>query len=250
MGNVLDQFQLLILESPFENWAEPSVQNAFAKMVELKKIGYGSCYSKGVLPVDTSDFFATHVLLCLPDQSGELQPVMGYKTITLDQCKQFNQNFPGLSLVQNAKAPQHTEVVKTIIGKCEREGGKLAYLGSWTADPAFKKGPLTHINLKDAFVAFYHLLYREQNVTDIVIGGTLRFKTEKLFAEIGHKPLSLNGEVLPNIEVAHLVKEPVLVMHSSFDKNVISLAERKWQSVWDRRALVEKTDIKRLRKAA
>jgi hypothetical protein len=237
------QFKLLILESPFENWGNPLVESIFSKMVTLKKKGYGGCYANGVLPIDTTDFLSTHVLLCEIERDGNFTPVMGYKTITLQKCRQYNLNFPGLSLVQNAKMPVHSEVVQSIIERCEKEQRSLAYLGSWTMNPAYRHRQLLKKELKEAFMAFYRMVYREQNVAEVLIGGTLRFKTEKLFSDLGHRPLSLDGQPLSPIHVAHLVKEPVLVMHSA-DFNETSLeAEKKWHGVWEDRMIIENENL-------
>lgn len=232
------QFKLLILDSPFENWGNPQVESMFSKMVTLKKQGYGGCYATGVLPVDTTDFLSTHVLLCEKDGENNFTPIMGYKTITLEKCRQYNLNFPGLSLVQNAKMPVHTQVVQSIIERCEQEQRGLAYLGSWTVNPGYRHRTLLKKELKEAFMAFYRMVYREQNVAEVLIGGTLRFKTEKLFSELGHRPLSLDNQPLSPIHVAHLVKEPVLVMHSSNFNDASSEAEKKWRSVWDDRLII------------
>jgi hypothetical protein len=244
-----DLYQLVILDSPIENWDDSDTQNVFTKMVTLKKKGYESCYQQGVLPVDTSDFFATHVVLFEKNTTQDLMPVMGYKTISFNKCQDFNQTFPGLALVTNSKMPDHIEVVKSIMARCENEKRNLAYLGSWTKNPQYV-APV-NVNLKDAFRAFYRLVYREQNVHEVLIGGTLRFRTEKLFFELGHRPLELNGEPLPPIHVAHLVKEPVLVMHSAkFKDNVTQAAEKAWAEVWENRIEIGlNSEIKKLPKA-
>lgn len=242
-----NRFQLMILESPYENWADPRTQDFFAKMVMLKKKGYEHFYSNGVLPVDTSDFLATHLLLCERHKNGEMTPVMGYKTVSLEKCRAFNQNFPGLSLVQNAKMPVHSEVVQSIINRCEQKQRGLAYLGSWTVDPLFKQRQNETANLKEAFVGFYRLLYQEQKVHEVIIGGTLRFKTEKLFGDLGHKPLMKNGEILSSIHVAHLVKEPVLVMHSMEFNDFSMRAEAQWSDVWENRIYIKDSAPVKLR---
>lgn len=245
LKNLNDLFQLVILDSPIENWENSDTQNVFAKMVTLKKKGYESCYQQGVLPVDTSDFFATHVMLFAKEDNQELTPVMGYKTISLNKCREFNQTFPGLALVTNAKMPEHIEVLNGIISRCEKENRNLAYLGSWTKNPHYDVP--ANINLKDAFRAFYRQVYREQNVHEVVIGGTLRFRTEKLFFELGHRPLEANGAPLSHIHVAHLVKEPVLVMHSTkFNDDATVAAEKMWAEVWNNRVEIGAAEIKKM----
>lgn len=232
-----NNFQLVILNCPYERWDHQAVRTLFAKMVSLKKEGYGSRYINDVLPVDTSDFIATHVLLCEKQRDGVLEPIMGYKSISIEKCRQYNLNFPGLSLVQSAKMPLHTQAIEKIIEQCDVNQKGLAYLGSWTVSQKFKSRSFKNrnLNLKEAFSTFYRLLYQEQNISEVVIGGTLRFRTEKLFYNLGHRPLSLNGIELPSIQVAHLAKEPVLVMHAEGFIEAFLDIEKKWLSVWNNR---------------
>lgn len=239
MNSLIQDFQLVVIDSPYEILEHPLVESLFTKMVSLKKKGYGSNYPQGVLPVDTTDFIATHVLLCQKKRDHSLKPIMGYKTTTLEKCREYNLKFPGLGLVQSAQMPLHAQVVEGIIQRCEQEGKRLAYLGSWTVDPQFKQQlksrPEPRANLREAFMAFYRLLYRQQNVSEVVIGGTLRFGTERIFYDLGHRALQLNGQELSPIQVAHLIKEPVLVMHSTAFSEASIVAEEKWRAVWDLR---------------
>lgn len=253
MEKMKDSFQLVILDCPYEKWDHQEVRTFFTEMVSLKKEGYGSRYVMDVLPVDTSDFIATHVLLCEKQKDGRLEPIMGYKSISLEKCRHYNLNFPGLSLVQSAKMPLHTQAIEKIIEQCDANQNGLAYLGSWTVSQKFKKRNLKNrnINLKEAFSIFYRLLYKEQNISEVVIGGTLRFRTEKLFYNLGHRPLSLDGVELPSIQVAHLAKEPVLVMHAEgFIEDFLDI-EKKWLSVWNNRIYFDQLeDLLNLKSAA
>jgi len=239
MDHLKQDFQLVVIDSPYEILERPLVEHLFTKMVGLKKQGYGSNYPHGVLPVDTTDFIATHVLLCQKKKDQSLLPIMGYKTITLEKCREYNLKFPGLTLVQNAQMPVHAQVVESIMQRCEQQAKGLAYLGSWTVDPIFKEKLKNKqepkANLREAFLAFYRQLYRQQNVAEVIIGGTLRFGTEKIFYGLGHRALALNGQELSPIKVAHLIKEPVLVMHSAAFNETSAEAEKKWQVVWDER---------------
>lgn len=242
MNNIEHNFQLVILESPYEIWNLQSVPLMFSKMIKLKKDGYDSHYLKKVLPLDTSDFIATHVLLCRKQKDQSLEPIMGYKTVTVKKCQEYNFVYPGLGLVTNAKMPLHIQAVNNIIQRCEHEQKNLAYLGSWTIDPTLKD-PLLRKQLKKAFQAFYGLLYREQKVSEVIIGGTLRFHTEKIFSELGQKPLQLNGEDLPVINVKHLGDEPVLVMHGACSSDPLTETEHQWNAVWSNRIHFEKKQI-------
>ncbi|MGZ3770221.1 MAG: hypothetical protein ACXVCP_11380 [Bdellovibrio sp.] len=234
MERSLNNFQLVIVECPYEIWDNPLVQTIFLKMVALKRQGYGNNYDKNVLPVDTSDFIGTHVLLCIKDIDGTWKPIMGYKSISLKKCQEYNLTFPGLNLVYSAKMPQHIQAVENIVRRCIDQQQGLAYCGSWTIDVEFKKNYYqNHKDLTDATTVFYFALKNQQNINEIVLGGTLRFHTEKIFSNWGCKPISLNEQELPPIKVAHLAEEAVIVMHTSADSPVSTIAtEKKWHKIW------------------
>jgi hypothetical protein len=116
-----------------------------------------------------------------------------------------------------------------------RPAEKLAYLGSWTADPDMKKDPMLRQALKEVFVATYTSFYKEAGITDVVIGGTLRFHTERTFADLGHAPLNLAGRELPPIKVTHLVGEKVLVMHAHGFSDKSRLIVERWKPLWNAR---------------
>lgn len=235
-------FQVVILDSPYEIWDQPLVSSLFSKMVRLKKQGYEDHYVRGVLPVDTSDYLATHILLCERGSNGSLEPVMGFKSITVEKCREYSLGFSGLSLVQNAKMPLHSQAVENIIQRCDREMRRLAYFSSWTIDTKFKKEYYQRNNkdLNDAFCVFYLGISREQDLSEVILGGTLRFHTEQLFFKLGHQPLSLNGQQLSPIHVAHLAQEPVLVMHSSVFPEISLASGKKWERLWNERIHLEK----------
>ncbi|MGZ3772289.1 MAG: hypothetical protein ACXVCY_00350 [Pseudobdellovibrionaceae bacterium] len=230
-------FQLIIVDAPYENWDDPLVQNLFVKTIGLKNQGYGNNYEHKVMPVDTSDFFGTHILLCEKQLNGTLNPVMGFKSTTLKKCRDYNLGFPGLGLVQSAKMPLHCQAVENIMQSCDREKRGLAYYSSWTIDTKFKKKyyEKNGRDLSDAFCVFYLGISREQKNSEVILGGTLRFRTEKIFEKLGHKPLSLSGQELPPIYVSHLAKEPVLVMHSTNFSDIDLESKEKWLKVWNDR---------------
>lgn len=237
MDHAGNNFQLVILECPYEIWDQPLVQTLFAKMVLLKRRGYGHNYQNHVLPVDTSDYIATHVLLCTRDTDGSFTPVMGLKSISLKICTKYKLNFPGLGLVQSAKKQAHIEVVESIIKRCEDQKKGLAYFGSWTIDTDFKKTYYQkNKDLVEAVNIFYFALNKEQNISEVILGGTLRFHTERFFQTLGQRPIAMNGDELEPINVVHLDKEPVVVMHGKVESSeVLILGRKKWQKIWNDR---------------
>lgn len=214
INKIKQNLRVVILHSPYSDWEDSEMQFWFSKMVELKKKGYSPNYSSPVLPVDTTDFFCTHIIASVQEESGII-PIMGYKTTSLEQTLRNNFPFPGLSLVNSALAEEHTRAIEEIIQRCEKDPKSLAYLGSWTVNREFKQGhPHLKSFLRELFEYLYCRVYEALNVQNVIIGGTLRFKTHEVFEGLGHEALKLEEKELPPIEVRHLAGEKVLVMHS------------------------------------
>lgn len=211
MADSIGKLRIVVIHNPYDTFQEPLVKDLFSKMVELKLKGYRAEYPYGVLPVDASDFVAAHQMVCIESRSGFV-PIMGYKSTTLEKCQIYNMVFPALNLVRQAGATPHDKAVEAIVANCKNPA-ELTYTGSWTVDPSVKRNPALATQLKHLFKTMYVLYHLENSIHQIIAGGTLRFKTEKLIERWGHEPLTYNGEKLPTIRVKHLLNEEVLVMH-------------------------------------
>lgn len=229
--------RIVIIKNPFKLWHEGHIddfKSIFHEMIGMKLRGYGVEYPYGVLPVDTTDFFATHLLVCQESKNSNhsnalssLTPVMGFKSTLLSDCLTHQVKFPALSLVEAGGQQSHIERIKKIMRNCETHNNKLAYTGSWTIEPNFRKNrPLTKI-LVELFQAMYVHYHQEENISEVITGGTVRFKADLLLGNLGHDPISLNEKTLPPIEVQHLFGEKVQVLHlKSFSQAAQSVANR------------------------
>jgi hypothetical protein len=233
----IDNLRIIILECPYDTWGDPLTRDLFSKLVHLKIAGYQQEYEYGVLPVDTTDFIATHQLVCRETPEGFI-PLTGYKSTTLERVKKHGLTFPGLGLVRSAQAQKHEKAVTQIIERCERENKSLAYTSTWTMDPSVKNNRELRMKLRDIFEAMYVLFHLEQQISEILVGGTLRFKTEALFEFWGHHFLQLGREILPPIYVPHLLDEKVVVMHlKKFSEAAIKKVE-PFRFMWNQKMTI------------
>lgn len=237
--NLKKNLRLVVIEGPYLAWEQSQIPQLFHQMVLLKKKGYEECYTRSVLPVDTTDFVATHIMLCVQQPNGNLKPVMGFKTISLQKCDEYNLAFPALALTNQAHAKTHSHVIDRMMQSSRKSQNELAYLGSWTVDHDFKNKNNLQKALREIFMATYCFYFTEQKISHVIIGGTLRFGTEKLFAQLGHVPIALNRQQLPPICVAHLAGEPVLVMHADHIPDPLRFAANSWQLLWQDRLLIK-----------
>src|SRR3974390_261236 len=81
--------RFVTLACPLERWREPDVRAAFAEMVRLKMLGFSSQHAAGIMPVDTSDFIASHVLTCVEGSDG-LHVASAFRSISTERCREFN----------------------------------------------------------------------------------------------------------------------------------------------------------------
>jgi len=239
MSNIIrsQNLRFVVLKSPFQIWTQfenDSFKDLFHDMVRLKLHGYGLEYPRGVLPVDTSDLIATHLLVC-KEEGSRLRPIMGFKTTALADCDHHQIAFPALGLVQAAESALHVQAIKNIITRCQHEKKTLSYTGSWTIEPALRKNrPLTK-ELIQLFRASYVFHHQDQNVDEVITGGTIRFKADVLLGEMGHDPLCLETQTLAPIRVKHLFGEPVAVLHLKSFSESAKMQAAPYRTYWDER---------------
>lgn len=205
----LNKYRFLTLAYPYETIGEENTGQIFNQILSLKLRGYQAEYQSGVLPIDTTDFISYHHVVCL-ELKNELRPVTAYKTTPLSRTLKHQVLFPALGLAQQAGAPEHYKAIEKIIANCQKEKKDLSYASSWTIDPVFRMDR----QLLSLFETSYLLGHKDYNLQEILLGGTLRFKTQNVFSRMGHTLIqNENGETLPKINVKHLFGEEVVVMH-------------------------------------
>lgn len=233
----MEDIRPLLIAPPVDHWEDPRLSRIFHDLMGLKLKGYGAEYPKGVLPIDTSDFYAFHLVIGR-EVEGRFRPLMSGKTTPLSRTDFHHHAFPGLSLVEQAQAPHHAAVMKEQMERCRQQKKELGYFGSWTVDPEVRRNPALRAYLRKIFPGLYVHFHLEIGVDEIVLGGTPRFKTECLFSRLGHQPLRAAEKELPQIQVRHLFGESVQVMHlKKFSLEALHEAQ-KTEALWKNRDLI------------
>lgn len=234
----LKSFQLVTLDCFYDTWLQPFSQQMFSKILQLKLKGYLQEYSYGTLPVDTTDFLATHHALC-QKINGELIPVMAYKTMPFSRCRSHNLVFPALSILGREGFEEHKKSVQAVLDQCTREQTEISYDSSWTIDPEFRKDRELATEFRNIF-QMTHILHHQLSSRKVsMICGILRFKTEKFFEKWGYEPLKTEKlEPLSPFQHASLKSEPaIMMMASKFTESAKALAEN-YREIWDSRILI------------
>jgi hypothetical protein len=231
---------MVTLECPYDQWENPQVQSLFGKIVALKIRGYQAEYPYGVLPVDATDYVGTHHVVCKEENNGVLQPLMAYRSITYARTKTHQLPFPIEAMFKGCNLPVHLKAAEQIIERCKGEQKTLSYDSSWTIDPATRNDRDLATHLRGLMNAMHSLYHTHNNTGEILSGGVLRFKMDKLFKYWGYEPLSYDGKTLESFGLPLVFGEVITIFHQQNGFSKQSLEEAmKYQDFWENRILLQ-----------
>ena len=246
---LLDRLQVVVLDCPFDTFADPLTQKYFGRYIALKLDGFMNEYEKGILPLGAYDFIGTIVMIC--EKNGdELQPITCFKSTTLDRAKEFNLAFELTHLFHTEAERENCEYVEGLISRVVSEGKKLGYNSSWTMSAKWGRGtPLRKfmLNLSVSALANY---YTEYGIQEVLSAGVLRFKIDQFQKNMGFDFIQYNGKALPPMETWFAKKEKVLLMHlTKFSVETLAAA-KAYRSLWDRRITLDSAHFEKKKSAA
>lgn len=231
--------QILEMSQACDNWSQADLQGMFCKMVSLKIQGFQAEYPHGVLAVDTTDFFATHLLVVRRNERGELEPLTGVKIVTLARTDLHRMNFPPLSLALAANEPAHAEAIRLEIERCRSEKRNAGYIGSWTIPPEIRTNqPRLAVRLRTLMTTMVVRFCVEQGISPLFLGGTCRIGADRMSSYWGFRALQSKGKDLPPIRVTHLLGEPVLLMSTERFSDEVQADIEPFREAWESRLII------------
>lgn len=246
----MEKLKIVVLESPYDCWNNPFVGSLLKDFIGVKLRGYGKEYPYGVLPIDGADLISTHLAVCRILDNGDLRPIMAIRWTSLKKSRLHYINYPGLSLLQQAGASIHVQALEKIIAEADQHNVDLFYSGGLSIDPLERTTKDQSLMLRELLTMMYVNYQKETNYSELMAGGTMRFKIDNWLASLGHNPLLNNNVELEPIHVKHLANESVRIMHlKKFSFEALQIA-RKWQHLWEDRFLINQTSVTDLKKSA
>ena len=233
--------RLVVLDHVYSQMDDPKIQTLFAKYVAMKLRGYRAHYPFGTLSVDTSDLISTHTMLCF-ENGKNLEPIWGYRSVTLSRCEMHRLTFPIVSAVSHS--PSHLRVVQKCIDSARRAGKEICYDSSITFDPEVRKNLELKQIVTDAAKAYHKPFHEEKGHSNIIVGGVTRFKMNRTFDEMGYLPFEENGLVLPPIKIFQLFDEEVQLFVLGKFADLTEYVT-KYRSLWDNRIEFMPSDLAR-----
>jgi len=180
--------KIVTIHNFYKSCTNRLVKELFGEMLLVKQEGYGPDYPESFLPLDSSDFVATHHLLCL-EAWGSLEPIAGLRHCVQSVCEPYHVISPLLALVEDAGQEPHISQLRRLIREHRESGRELISSGGFTIKKAKRTDRALSTLLKELVVALMCDDHWKHGNATLIGGGVIRFKTEQLWERSGYKPL-------------------------------------------------------------
>lgn len=238
---------IVILESPYHTLTLKESREAFANLMDMKIQGYLAVHDNGALPLDTTDFLATHVFV-----SNKQKPLdeiyMCYKSTTFRICESFNIPFPFTSILKNHAKPECHEEMERIISECRLKGQDLAYDTGWTIAPIVREHKELQQILKELISLFAIYQHREYSISHWVTLGICKVKTDQHFLRMGLKEIS--GQPIISHPYLHNTDARAVISMDGNYADFVHFEARKYLDLWNNRLIISHDQAKQKKKAA
>lgn len=236
---VPENVKFVTVEDTYGSLEQEPVQILLGKAFSMKLRGYRAAYPYGVLPLDSHDFIATHHLVC-EDKGGVLEPLLGYKSVTLKKCDTHLLPFPGVSVLKASNLPEHEKSLQHLLVRWREEDLNVSYGSSWAVNPDIPPKSELRKLLKDLMTTMLVSYELDAGIDRRVCCGAIRMKTDQYFLNVGYLPLAdQDGNPLPAFKQASLFGEPAAMFHGqAFSDAAMKIAE-KYQSLWKSRVIFQ-----------
>lgn len=234
----LEALKIVSLDCMYDNVSDPVASEYWQKVIRLKLQGYGVEYPYGVMPIDSTDFVCSHLMLCEERKDG-LYPIMAYRSITLDRCNAHYLKFPVLNAMQDSGYKDHAKAIEDIISSCKGQGKTLSYDSAYTIAPEIRKDKAATELAREIIKSYFLLHHLEYGIDEVICGGVIRFQMHRFYHFWGFKDLSLNGVTLPEVKFKHVHGEPTMIYHlKDWSKEAIAHA-KTYEHMWKNRICID-----------
>ena len=247
------KYQFVLLRSPYDLMGFNLVSELFPKIVKFKTEGYRQEYGQFVLPFDSSDFVASHLLLCEKKSDGSLEPVLGFKSVTLEKCDQHRILFPMLSMLDGEDPNNiYRLTIKSLIEKYRScgAGHKIAYNGSFTISPKLRENKEIMKLLWDVTFSLLTNYYIEYDIDHVVAVCATKFKVDKKKELLGWNYIEGEHGVLKPYVCKSFFDAPAVPMELTNMKIKGKVSAEKFKSMWEDRLTLDADNLYDVKKAA
>ena len=235
------KFKMVVIDYPLYALDDPFCAALMGKALKMKYDGYAVTYHENILPMDKTDFFGTHIMLCEETKTG-LAPIFAYRSVRLDRCLELNIEFPAISMMKADGHPSCVQEIQKIITKVN-DASSISYDSSWAQDLnyRFSNNPELKSCLREIMTMAIVMHHKEFKIPHMITCGVVKVKTDKFFEEIGLKKLNENSNFYEN---GMTKEECVIFYHNDFSFEARRKA-KKYLDLWDNKLVIDGVARKR-----
>jgi hypothetical protein len=234
--NEMNSYKLIILDCPYDMWFEKKPRKLLNNIYDFRMTHFRARYERGILPFDSSDYFATHIIIAKEKKNKELDYLMTYKIVRGDRIKDFKSSIPGLSFFPTVKCDHYDASIKFFEDSIPRE---FAYTGSASINSNVKD-PETLLDVLHLHAFTLSQVFKEQEIKRGLVYGIEKYGVPRTFKRIGFKLLSNNNKVLPSFHSPTFFGESMkgLVWNGKFSDYVENDLAPKFMELWNQREVI------------
>lgn len=239
LDNTGRKLRAVVIERAYDTIQDPHTQRLLGQIAALKIGAYRRIFPYGVLPVDTTDFTSTHILLCEETPEG-LDPLLGVKVVTNRDCHAFGIPFPAYHYVEGSHLVQHKAAIEAFMAGAERKNQTVGYVGAWTYRADLKSERLLVSHFHNITAVFLLRYFQEKQIETGLAFAVMRFKVEEFHEYMGWPSFSSNGIALPAFNSPGFFNEPMRTSHidiNQFSKAIEPVAG-PYEALWSKRMVI------------
>lgn len=246
-------FRFVVIRSPHELMENELTRDLFPKLVQLKVEGYRKEYGNHVLPFDSSDFIASHLLLCEIQNDGSYTPVLGFKSVTLEKCDDYRIPFPILGMLESNQP--NDSYKKTILDtinsyRSANTQSQLAYNGSFTILPRLRENKILMKYLWEITSSLLVNYYIEYKIPHVIALCATKFHIHLKKEELGWNFIKSGSGILEPYPCKSLFDAMLIPMEfSNLSQKGIDAAAR-FHDMWMNRITLDLENMTKIKKAA
>lgn len=247
----LKNYQIVVMDCLYDTISDSLSKKLLGKLADFKISAYRKEYPYGILPIGAHDIVGTHFLLC-EKVNGELEPIMGFKTITPERCQQFGLELPGLGIVNEPGLEKHRGAIEDVIASTQKANQQFTYIGSWAMRPDIRNREEVKKLCYDISAVFVARLCLEYQIDVAITFASLRFKVDRFHKWMGFEKLSYRGQPLDNFQAKSFFNEPtsISIIYSEKLSTESKAVDEKYKSFWNEKIVIQAPQIQKLPKAA
>lgn len=249
---IIQKYKFVVLKAPYELMDHEIVQRIFPKVVQLKTTGYRQEYQKEILPLDSSDFVATHLLMCEQTLHGP-RPVLGMKSVSLKKCDDHRITFPMLGMVESSDGnPGPRDAVQSILGRYRANSAseKIAYNGSFTILPKLREDKALMKYLWEVSFSLMTNYYLDEGIEHVLAVCSKKFKVNKKKEENGWNYIQHGDGVLSEYLCRALFDAPFVPMELKTSNELCHQSALRFKEMWLSRIVLDLETLEEKKVAA